>query len=139
MPDVYGSGSITLPYQGMSGGESAASATSRIPRAPVATAANSGSGDFIDSLQDGFRSLTGSVPDRDPNVPHGNLPQPGARRQQEGWQTVFPVYTLPPNAVLSNAQAVQLAQHCLRMILSMPTKTPSFDQDRRSLFRAMVK
>ena len=106
LPDVYGSGSITLPYQGMSGGESAASATSRIPRAPVATAANSGSGDFIDSLQDGFRSLTGSVPDRDPNVPHGNLPQPGARRQQEGWQTVFPVYTLPPNAVLSNALLV---------------------------------
>ena len=106
LPDVYGSGSITLPYQGMSGGESAASATSRIPRAPVATAANSGSGDFIDSLQDGFRSLTGVVPDRDPNVPRGNLPQPGARRQQEGWQTVFPVYTLPPNAVLSNALLV---------------------------------
>ena len=45
----------------------------------------------------------------------------------------------PLNAVLSNAQAVQLVQDCLRMILSMPTKTPSFDQDRRSLFRAMVK
>lgn len=45
----------------------------------------------------------------------------------------------PIDPSMTNAQAVQLAQDCLRMILSMPTKTPTFDPDRRSLFRAMVK
>ena len=104
LPDVYGSGSITLPYQGMG---TAPVTASRIPRAPVATAAaNSGSGDLIDSLQNGLRSLTGSVPERDPNIPRNHLPQPGEQRRQEQWETVFPVYTLPPNAVLSNALLV---------------------------------
>ena len=101
LPDVYGSGSITLPYQGMGSGES--TSVSRVPRAPVASGSNSGSGDILDTLQ---RTLTGVVPDRDPNVPRYNLPQPGERRQQDGWETVFPVYTLPPNAVLSNALLV---------------------------------
>ena len=99
LPDVYGSGSITLPYQGMGGGEN--TGVSRIPRAPVAS--DSGSGDFLDTLQ---RTLTGVVPDRDPNVPRYNLPQPGERRQQDGWETVFPVYTLPPNTMLTNAMLV---------------------------------
>ena len=104
LPDVYGSGSITLPYQGMG---TAPATASRIPRAPVATAAaNSGSGDILDSLQNGLRSLTGSVPERDPNIPRNHLPQPGEQRRQEQWETVFPVYTLPPNAVLSNALLV---------------------------------
>lgn len=74
---------------------------SRIPRAPVAS--DSGSGDILDTLQ---RTLTGVVPDRDPNVPRYNLPQPGERRQQDGWETVFPVYTLPPNTMLTNAMLV---------------------------------
>ena len=99
LPDVYGSGSITLPYQGMGGGEN--TGVSRIPRAPVAS--DSGSGDILDTLQ---RTLTGVVPDRDPNVPRYNLPQPGERRQQDGWETVFPVYTLPPNTMLTNAMLV---------------------------------
>lgn len=104
LPDVYGSGSITLPYQGMG---TAPATASRIPRAPVATAAaNSGSGDILDSLQNGLRSLTGSVPERDPNIPRNHLPQPGAQRRQEQWETVFPVYTLPPNSILSNAMLV---------------------------------
>lgn len=101
LPDVYGSGSITLPYQGVNSGEN--TGVSRVPRAPVASGSNSGSGDILDTLQ---RTLTGVVPDRDPNVPRYNLPQPGERRQQDGWETVFPVYTLPPNAVLSNALLV---------------------------------
>ena len=99
LPDVYGSGSITLPYQGMGSGEN--TGVSRIPRAPVAS--DSGSGDILDTLQ---RTLTGVVPDRDPNVPRYNLPQPGERRQQDGWETVFPVYTLPPNTMLTNAMLV---------------------------------
>ncbi len=104
LPDVYGSGSITLPYQGMG---TAPVTASRIPRAPVATAAaNSGSGGLIDSLQNGLRSLTGSVPERDPNIPRNHLPQPGAQRRQEQWETVFSVYTLPPNTMLTNALLV---------------------------------
>lgn len=99
LPDVYGSGSITLPYQGMGSGEN--TGVSRIPRAPVVS--DSGSGDILDTLQ---RTLTGVVPDRDPNVPRYNLPQPGERRQQDGWETVFPVYTLPPNTMLTNAMLV---------------------------------
>ena len=105
LPDVYGSGSITLPYQGMGDGHSLSS-LSRIPRAPVSAAADSGSGDILDSLQNGIRSLTGSVPGRDPNIPRNYLPQPGAQRRQEQWETVFPVYTLPPNSILSNAMLV---------------------------------
>ena len=104
LPDVYGSGSIPLPYQGMG---TAPVTASRIPRAPVATAAaNSGSGGLIDSLQNGLRSLTGSVPERDPNIPRNHLPQPGAQRRQEQWETVFSVYTLPPNTMLTNALLV---------------------------------
>lgn len=45
----------------------------------------------------------------------------------------------PLDPALTQTQGVQLAQDCLRMILSMPTKTPKVDQDRRNLFRAMVK
>lgn len=45
----------------------------------------------------------------------------------------------PIDPAMTNAQAIQLAQDCLRMILSMPTKTPTFDPDRRNLFRAIVK
>lgn len=45
----------------------------------------------------------------------------------------------PIDPAMTNTQAMQLAQDCLRMILSMPTKAPTFDPDRRSLFRAMVK
>ena len=44
---------------------------------------------------------------------------------------------LDPN--LTNEQAIQLTQDCLRMILSMPTKQTTFDPDRRNLFKAMVK
>ncbi|BAS48948.1 hydrogenase [Aggregatibacter actinomycetemcomitans serotype d str. SA3033] len=44
---------------------------------------------------------------------------------------------IDPN--LTQAQAVQLTQDCLRMILSMPTKQPKFDPDRRNLFNAMIK
>ena len=40
---------------------------------------------------------------------------------------------------MTNTQAAQLAQDCLRMILSMPTKATTFDPDRRNLFRAIVK
>ena len=101
LPDVYGSGSITLPYQGVNSGEN--TGVSRVPRAPVASGSDSGSGDILDTLQ---RTLTGVVPDRDPNVPRYNLPQPGAQRRQEQWETVFPVYTLPPNSILSNAMLV---------------------------------
>ena len=68
-----------------------------------ASGSDSGSGDILDTLQ---RTLTGVVPDRDPNVPRYNLPQPGAQRRQEQWETVFPVYTLPPNSILSNAMLV---------------------------------
>ena len=45
----------------------------------------------------------------------------------------------PLDSAITNTQAKQLAQDCLRMVLSMPTKTPTFDPDRRSLFRAIVK
>lgn len=45
----------------------------------------------------------------------------------------------PIDPAMTNKQAMQLAQDCLRMILSMPTKAPTFDPDRRNLFRAMVK
>ena len=102
LPDVYGSGSITLPYQGMGSGGTASSAVSRIPRAPAASA-DSESADFLGGLQN---MLSGAVPERNPNVPRGNLPQLGERRPQDGWQTVFPVYTLPPNSILSNAMLV---------------------------------
>ena len=44
---------------------------------------------------------------------------------------------LDPN--LTNEQAVQLTQDCLRMVLSMQTKQPTFDPDRRNLFKAMIK
>jgi hydrogenase-2 operon protein hybE len=44
---------------------------------------------------------------------------------------------LDPN--LTNEQAIQLTQDCLRIILSMPTKQATFDPDRRNLFKAMVK
>ena len=45
----------------------------------------------------------------------------------------------PIAPAMTNTQAVQLAQDCLRMILSMPTKATTFDPDRRNLFRAIVK
>ncbi|MDU5639521.1 MAG: [NiFe]-hydrogenase assembly chaperone HybE, partial [Haemophilus parainfluenzae] len=44
---------------------------------------------------------------------------------------------LDPN--LTNEQAVQLTQDCLRMILSIPTAQPTFNADRRNLFKAMIK
>ena len=44
---------------------------------------------------------------------------------------------LDPN--LTNEQAVQLTQDCLRMILSIPTAQPTFNSDRRNLFKAMIK
>ncbi|OOF47508.1 hydrogenase [Rodentibacter trehalosifermentans] len=45
----------------------------------------------------------------------------------------------PIDPSLTNAQAIQLSQDCLRMILSMPTASPTFDSNRRNLFSAMVK
>ena len=45
----------------------------------------------------------------------------------------------PLDLNLTNEQAIQLTQDCLRMILSMPTKQATFDPDRRNLFKAMVK
>ena len=45
----------------------------------------------------------------------------------------------PLNPNLTNEQAIQLTQDCLRMILSMPAKQATFDPDRRNLFKAMVK
>ena len=44
---------------------------------------------------------------------------------------------LDPN--LTNEQAVQLTQDCLRMVLSIPTAQPTFNSDRRNLFKAMIK
>ena len=44
---------------------------------------------------------------------------------------------LDPN--LTNEQAVQLTQDCLRTVLSIPTAQPTFNSDRRNLFKAMIK
>lgn len=45
----------------------------------------------------------------------------------------------PIDPAMTNTQAAQLAQDCLKMILSMPTKATTFDPDRRNLFRTIVK
>lgn len=45
----------------------------------------------------------------------------------------------PIDPAMTNTQAIQLAQDCLRMILSMPTKPATFDPDRRSLFGSLIK
>ena len=45
----------------------------------------------------------------------------------------------PLDTNLTNEQAVQLTQDCLRMVLSIPTAQPTFNSDRRNLFKAMIK
>ena len=45
----------------------------------------------------------------------------------------------PLDPGLSNQQAKQLTQDCLRMVLSINAEQPKLNQNRRNLFQAMLK
>lgn len=58
---------------------------------------------LLSTGRDAATKLTGTVPARDKNVPKNYMPQPGKGNTKEAWPTIFPVYTLPPNTIMSDA------------------------------------
>ena len=118
LPDVYGTGSITLPYSLQGDGLATRTLASR-PSGygasnAVATNDNNASSDILgtvgqqlkESLGGVTGTITGSVPDPQPTTRARPLPQPGQVQKEAQWPTVFPVYTLPPLTTLSDALLV---------------------------------
>ena len=115
LPDVYGTGSITLPYSFAGDGAAARSAAVRQSERATSDKAASAGGDLLSEVQAElartFGGTTGAlangVPDPQPTTRARPLPQPGQVQEKEGqWPTVFPVYTLPPLTTLSDALLV---------------------------------
>ena len=115
LPDVYGTGSITLPYSFAGDGAAARSAAVRQAERAASDKAASAGGDLLSDVQAElartFGGTTGAlangVPDPQPTTRARPLPQPGQVQEKEGqWPTVFPVYTLPPLTTLSDALLV---------------------------------
>ena len=111
LPDVYGTGSITLPYS--FAGDGAAARSAAVRQSERATSDTGG--DLLSEVQADlartFGGTTGAlangVPDPQPTTRARPLPQPGQVQEKEGqWPTVFPVYTLPPLTTLSDALLV---------------------------------
>ena len=102
LPDVYGSGAITLPY---SFGGTTTVMSSITPQT------TQGNGDILNSAKDylnqTFGGLSNPVPEPRQATQARPMPQPGQPQQpSDGWPTVFPVYTLPPSTILSDALLV---------------------------------
>lgn len=114
LPDVYGTGSITLPYSFAGDGAAARSAAVRQSERATSDTAASAGGDLLSEVQaelartfgDTTGALANGVPDPQPTTRARPLPQPGQVQKEGQWPTVFPVYTLPPLTTLSDALLV---------------------------------
>ncbi|WP_298641054.1 TrbI/VirB10 family protein [uncultured Cardiobacterium sp.] len=114
LPDVYGTGSITLPYSFAGDGAAARSAAVRQSERATSDTAASAGGDLLSEVQADLArtfggtagALANGVPDPQPTTRARPLPQPGQVQKEAQWPTVFPVYTLPPLTTLSDALLV---------------------------------
>lgn len=69
-----------------------------------AAASQTGNNDILSSVLGGIGNIGNPVPPA--KLQPGMLPVAGERKKEDQWQTVFPVYTLPPSTILSDALLV---------------------------------
>lgn len=93
----YGQSAVTLPYG------STATPVARTSTSANPTASNTNLLDtWRDKLQDAAIGAQSAVPKRDDSQPASHLPTV-VKQEQSKWPTVFPVYTIPPNTIMSDA------------------------------------
>lgn len=93
-PNPYGQAALTLPY---------GSGLTPMTNSNVSTSSSNLLDDWRDKLQAAAIGAQSATPKRDDSQPASHLPTLAKSQEQTKWPTVFPVYTIPPNTIMSDA------------------------------------